>query len=322
MTKVLMWVALAFIILKKNYLENRFQFEKKIFRLSCIVKRKLLDNCLEILSNHDARSLDISNADYNLCNEDELIISDSNNETQYWNENLVSAIFDSLNQNSILKLKKLLKSASAKNIKLSNIQDKDWIEVIKQQFKPINIKNKIWIVPSWVDKNNFDGLKIQIDPGMAFGTGEHPSTKLCLEWLISNVNKTDKILDFGCGSGILSIASKILNAKKVVGVDIDSVSIKTSLRNAQLNSVDIDFVKEIQFSKDTKFNIVIANIVCSTLLFSAPFLANNLKKGGKIALSGILSKQKREMIYVYKEWFKIENVYEKDSWCLISGLRK
>jgi ribosomal protein L11 methyltransferase len=164
-------------------------------------------------------------------------------------------------------------------------------------------------------------MNIMLDPGLAFGTGSHPTTHLCLAWLIKEVSENDRVLDYGCGSGILSIAAKKCGAKEVVGVDIDPQAIIASTQNAKQNHVDIQF-----YNSESSFNfeadIVVANILSSALSVLAPIIAKACKPNGKIALSGILKEQIEMLTEIYSAWFNLNIPIEREGWILMSGSKK
>ena len=189
----------------------------------------------------------------------------------------------------------------------------------QSQFDPIKITDKLYIVPTWHQAPNQDAINIILDPGLAFGTGSHPTTHLCLEWLTEL--PLDTVLDYGCGSGILAIAAKKLGASHVVGVDIDDQAIIASRYNSEQNNVDINFYDANTFTHQV-FDVVVANILSSALMVLAPALASYCKTGGKIALSGILEAQSEALMLRYGEWFKMDAPKQKDAWILLTGTKK
>jgi ribosomal protein L11 methyltransferase len=240
-----------------------------------------------------------------------------------WQDNIVTAMF---NQNAniediITALKSEVKAFNTTNLQyhVETIADQDWVRATQAQFDPIKITERLWIVPTWHDAPNQDAINIILDPGLAFGTGSHPTTSLCLEWLTQQSN-LNKILDYGCGSGILAIAAKKLGADIVVGVDIDTQAIESSYYNALQNNVDIQFYDADTFTHQT-FDIVVANILSSALMVLAPALAKYCNIGGKLALSGILEPQVEALIARYSEWFNMDTPTKKDAWVLLTGTR-
>ena len=239
-----------------------------------------------------------------------------------WQQNLVSALFD---EGVDIKdtMFSLENQTKLSNLKYSTetIQEQDWVRATQSQFDPIRITNQLWIVPTWHNSPNPKAINIILDPGLAFGTGSHPTTHLCLTWLTQTVTQGVSVLDYGCGSGILAIAAKKLGADHVVGTDIDTQAIQSSLYNAEQNSVIAEFYHASQYHSQV-FDIVVANILSSALSVLAPALASSCKVGGKIALSGILREQESAVSAIYAEWFDMETPQYMDSWVLLTGTRK
>ncbi|HEX5538571.1 MAG TPA: 50S ribosomal protein L11 methyltransferase, partial [Methylophilaceae bacterium] len=200
----------------------------------------------------------------------------------------------------------------------------DWVRATQSQFEPICIRDDLWIVPTWHSAPNPQALNIVLDPGLAFGTGSHPTTHLCLAWLADCVQPEHTVLDYGCGSGILAIAAKKLGAARVMGVDIDAQAIQASDYNAGQNKVSAEFCLPAAFDKlfDSKADIVVANILSSALMVLAPALAAACKPDGKIALSGILHEQAKMVSNVYAEWFKMNAPVCMDAWVLLTGTKR
>jgi ribosomal protein L11 methyltransferase len=237
-----------------------------------------------------------------------------------WEKNIVTAMLDeSINLNTLLLNLQTITKIERFNYSTEIIAEQDWVRATQAQFDPIQITDKLYIVPTWHEAPDSEAINIILDPGLAFGTGSHPTTHLCLEWLTKQ--KLTSVLDYGCGSGILAIAAKMLGANKVIGVDIDEQAIIASEYNAQQNQVNILFYDANTFSYDT-FDIVIANILSSALMVLAPALANYCKSGGQLALSGILEAQTDALILRYSEWFDMNPPEQMDAWILLTGTKK
>ncbi len=244
-----------------------------------------------------------------------------------WQQNIVSALFDEdADINATMQTLGEVTGLGALTYSTERIAEQDWVRATQSQFDPIRINDNLWIVPTWHQAPNNSALNIVLDPGLAFGTGSHPTTHLCLEWLSQQVNAKDTVLDYGCGSGILAIAAKKLGAKQVVGTDIDPQAIQSSIYNAAQNQVealfylpDDDIAK--QYSHEAA-DIVVANILSSALSVLAPALAKACKSGGKIALSGILREQTAQVSAIYAEWFNMNAPVFMDSWVLLTGTKK
>ena len=239
-----------------------------------------------------------------------------------WQQNLVSALFDeSVDIVQIIADLEQQTKLSHLQYSIETIQEQDWVRATQSQFDPIKITDNLWIVPTWHESPNADAINIVLDPGLAFGTGSHPTTHLCLAWLTQTVSPNQSVLDYGCGSGILAIAAKKLGAGKVVGTDIDAQAIQSSLYNAEQNNVVAEFYHASKYQTQ-QFDIVVANILSSALSVLEPALASSCKAGGKIALSGILKEQAADVSAIYAEWFNMELPQYMDSWVLLTGTRK
>ena len=244
-----------------------------------------------------------------------------------WQHNVVSALFDEQVVASEIMFS-LQQSTGLHNLSYSTemIAEQDWVRATQSQFDPIRIREDLWIVPSWHNAPNPDALNIVLDPGLAFGTGSHPTTHLCLAWLADHVKSHDSVLDYGCGSGILAIAAKKLGAGKVIGTDIDPQAIQSSNYNAEQNQVIAEFLMANALSADTlaitQFDLVVANILSSALMVLAPALASACKRDGQIALSGILREQTEQVSSIYAEWFEMATPVFMDSWVLLTGRKK
>ena len=239
-----------------------------------------------------------------------------------WQHNTVESLFDAaISIDTIINELKTITGLSHIDYTLDSVEEQNWVALTQSQFEPINILDKLWIVPSWHTSPNPDAINIILDPGLAFGTGSHPTTHLCLEWLIKEVNINDHVLDYGCGSGILSIAAKKCGAKQVIGVDIDPQAIIASIHNAKENHVDVQFYNS-ELPLTFEADIVVANILSSALSVLAPLIAKACKPHGKIALSGILKEQIVMLTEIYSTWFDLNKPIEREGWILLSGTKK
>lgn len=244
-----------------------------------------------------------------------------------WQQNVVSALFnDDVQVEEVMQSLSLATGLHDLPYTIENIAEQDWVRATQSQFDPIRIRDDLWIVPTWHDAPNPNALNIVLDPGLAFGTGSHPTTHLCLAWLADHVSPDISVLDYGCGSGILAIAAKKLGANHVIGVDIDHQAIISSQYNAQQNQVDAGFYLPKDLPANALINgqadLVVANILSSALSVLAPALAAACKQGGKIALSGILREQTEQVTAIYAEWFRMETPFFMDSWVLLTGTKK
>ena len=205
------------------------------------------------------------------------------------------------------------------------VPERDWVQATRMQFEPIRIAEGFWVVPSWCEPPDPSALNLSLDPGLAFGTGSHPTTRLCLLWLRAELTRSVRgqcsVLDYGCGSGILSIAARKLGAPRVVGADIDPQALSASAENARLNAVEASFVAPDALG-DERFDIVVANILTSVLLALASQLALRVRAGGRVALCGILAPQADTVIDTYRHWFDISTWQSVEGWALLQGVRR
>ncbi len=238
-----------------------------------------------------------------------------------WQQNVVTAMLDaSVDTEVLLSELKIATGIQQFSYTKEMIAEQDWVRATQAQFDPIHITDNLWVVPTWHAAPNENAINLVLDPGLAFGTGSHPTTHLCLAWL-SRQKALNTVLDYGSGSGILAIAAKKFGAKHVVAVDIDDQAIIAGEYNAQQNHVDIAFFDADTFAHET-FDYIVANILSSALMVLAPALAKYCKTGGKIALSGILESQTDALLTRYSEWFTIDAPEQKGAWVLLTGTKK
>lgn len=212
---------------------------------------------------------------------------------------------------------------------LRQVPDADWVRLTQSQFQPIQVGSRIWIIPSWhrddpgvvsAAASKPDNITIELDPGLAFGTGSHPTTHLCLEWLALNVMGNETVLDYGCGSGILAIAAKKLGAGATLAVDIDEQAVQSSRYNAQTNHVELSAMLPDAL-QDGHFDLVVANILSNPLKVLAPMLANRVASGGSLVLSGVLERQANEVALAYAPWIALSVWQARDGWVCLHGRR-
>jgi len=206
------------------------------------------------------------------------------------------------------------------------VDDEDWVRLTQSQFEPIHIGKNIWVVPSWHEAPDPSGLILELDPGLAFGTGSHPTTRLCMEWLEAHPAPGKSVLDYGCGSGILAMVARKLGAEDVAGVDIDPQAIESARANAERNNVSIDYYLPDTFAASGnerhaggKFDIVVANILSSPLKLMAPMLSGRVAPGGSLILSGVLARQAEEVAAAYAPFIKLGVWAEQDGWVALHG---
>jgi ribosomal protein L11 methyltransferase len=201
-----------------------------------------------------------------------------------------------------------------------DVAEQDWVRLTQSQFDPIRVSARLWIVPSWHEAPDPNAIVLVLDPGMAFGTGSHPTTRLCLEWLDRLLRPGASILDYGCGSGILAIAAAKLGATEVVGVDIDLQAVSAAKSNADRNAVSARFASSTE-KLEGQFDIVVANILSNPLRALAPALCAHLRPGGRLVLSGILAEQADELIGVYAPFLELRIADTREGWVCLAGTR-
>ncbi|KMW47451.1 50S ribosomal protein L11 methyltransferase [Ralstonia insidiosa] len=222
----------------------------------------------------------------------------------------------------------LLVAAAANEIKLSpipaytvrEVEEQDWVRVTQSQFEPIHIGEHIWVVPSWHDAPEPDAVVLELDPGLAFGTGSHPTTRLCMEWLEQHVQPGERTLDYGCGSGILAIVAKKLGAGETVGVDIDPNAVEASRYNAERNHVEATFALPDDAPEGT-FDLVVANILSNPLKLMAAMLCARVRPGGRLILSGVLERQAEEVAAAYASAIPLTVWRARDGWVCLHGVK-
>ena len=198
------------------------------------------------------------------------------------------------------------------------VEEQNWVQLTQAQFDPIRVSDRLWIVPSWHEAPDPEAIVLVLDPGMAFGTGSHPTTRLCLEWLERTVTEGVSVLDYGCGSGILAIAAARLGATEVLGVDIDRQAVTAAKDNAERNNVNARFddsAKEIK----GQYDIVVANILSNPLKALAPAICSHVRPGGRLALSGILAEQADDLIACYAPYVPLSIADTRDGWVCLAG---
>lgn len=204
--------------------------------------------------------------------------------------------------------------------RIEELPDQDWERAWMDEFKPMQFGERLWICPSWCEPPDPEAANILLDPGLAFGTGTHQTTALCLEWLATHHLEGKTVIDYGCGSGILAIAAIKLGAKKVIAVDNHPQALEASLDNAKNNQVaDLMEIYAPDNMPTVKADILLANILAEPLIQLAANFASYLKPQGNIVLSGILKEQAQTIRACYQQWFQMSDPTTQDDWCLIAG---
>lgn len=204
---------------------------------------------------------------------------------------------------------------------VERVEEQDWVRLTQSQFDPIRISDRLWITPTWHEPPAPNAVNLQLDPGLAFGTGSHPTTRLCLQWLDAQLQGGESVLDYGCGSGILAIAALKLGAASALGVDIDAQAVRASQDNAEQNQVKADFCLPDQ-NPEVVYDVVLANILANPLRMLGQLLASHVKTGGRIVLSGILAEQAEELSAIYEQWFQMDAPVFDEGWTRLTGTRR
>ena len=243
-------------------------------------------------------------------------------ETPLWHVIELSALFEDPISRKVIN--SLLKGISYSNLIIRKLENQNWIEKYQENFKPIKFGKKIWVVPSWIaDLKIPESIQLKMDPGMAFGSGSHETTHLCLEYLDENPPKELSVLDYGCGSGILGIASLMLGAAKVTAIDIDPQALIATEENSKVNNV----FNRIQIGMpevfaNAKVDILIANILANPLKDLKKTFLDLTNDNAQIVMSGIMENQLKSIKDHYQRDVDIIEIKEKSGWCLIAGVKK
>lgn len=241
-----------------------------------------------------------------------------------WHANRVSALF-AIDADLHVLIPQVLTEAGiapAAGFHVERVEDADWVRLTQSQFQPLQITPRLWVVPSWHELPDPEAINIVLDPGVAFGTGAHPTTRLCLRWLDTVITPDVDVLDYGCGSGILAIAAMKLGARSARGIDIDPQAVLAANDNAGRNGVAAHFAAAADDAPVKPAEIVVANILANPLTVLAPLLSRLTLPGGRIALSGILVEQTQSVLDVYAANFDMQTADNDDGWVLLTGIRR
>lgn len=248
-------------------------------------------------------------------------------ETPLWQKTFVCGLFDTAID--LEKIWKFLQEHTEKTAILSvfvseTLADKDWIKETQKNFPPLKFGKKLWVVPSWEKINVPGSVIVLLDPGIAFGTGTHETTSLCLEWLEENIKPHDRVIDYGCGSGILGIAALKLGARQVWAIDHDPQALAATRNNAKNNQLSKEQIITAtpEQTPPWQANILVANILAQPLIALAPTFAKLVKDKGKVVLSGILREQADNVNKSYFTWFKMLPATFKNEWARLEGIRR
>ncbi len=257
--------------------------------------------------------------------EDQPIFEPDLGTTPLWSHTHLLALFEAdTDETALLAHLQLLCGGALPEHQVERIEDQDWERSWMDGFQPMRFGRRLWIVPSWHAAPEPEAVNLLLDPGLAFGTGTHPTTALCLEWLDGQDLAGCRVLDFGCGSGILAIAALLLGAPQAVGTDIDPQALEASRDNANRNGIDpARFPVYLPADLPQQpAEVVVANILAGPLVSLAPQIGALVKPGGRLALSGILAEQAEEVRAAYADAFDLDPTAVKDGWVRISGVKR
>jgi ribosomal protein L11 methyltransferase len=257
---------------------------------------------------------------------DEPIYEPLPGDSPVWRESIVTATFAEDSDPEALEhmLAAKLPRELAQTLARDSFQDRDWEQAYRQHFTPIQCAPELWIVPSWIDPPNPDATNVRLDPGLAFGTGGHPTTNLCLSWLATQRLDGQELIDFGCGSGILAIAAIKLGARQVLAVDIDPQALNACESNMAVNAIAAERIPLClpDAVGKIKADLLMANILAGPLLALLPQFAELVRPGGNILLSGILKSQLNEIQSAYSKYFELQPARFREEWVCLSGCRR
>ncbi len=259
---------------------------------------------------------------------DQPILEPGPDETPIWNTVTLTGLFDFKdNQQALLETIQHCLSNITFSCQAEILEDQNWTRAWMEHFHAMQFGQRLWVCPLHIEPPEADAINLRLDPGLAFGTGTHPTTSLCLRWLDQNIQKQNTLLDYGCGSGILAIAACMLGVQQADGVDIDPQALTATVDNAQINQVSEKiktFMPDDYHTQHSakQYDIVMANILSGPLAELAPMLASHTKTGGDIVLSGILREQAEPLITTYSEYFEMSKPAFEEDWVLLHGVKK
>jgi ribosomal protein L11 methyltransferase len=291
-------------------------------RLDLVVEGRHAEALAQALEEAGALATEISDADVGTERE-RPVFGEPGADEALWPRTLVSALFG-IEADAAVTLESALAASRAPLSgppALRRIEDADWVALTQRQFEPLRVGARLWVVPTWHVPPEPDALNITLDPGAAFGTGSHPTTRLVLGWLERHVRPGDAILDYGCGSGILGIAALMLGAGRAIGVDVDPLALEAARYNSGRNHVQLD-ARDPDRELPTDADITVANILANPLRMLAPLLATHTRIGGLLALSGILEDQADAVAAAYAPWMDLSAAGREEGWVLLVARRE
>jgi ribosomal protein L11 methyltransferase len=290
-------------------------------RVTLVVEGRQADPVAEALESEGAVATELTDADAG-TEAEEAVFGEPGSEATPWKRCRVAALFPE-DAAVGLAVDRALAASGARVLagaSFERVEDADWVRETQRQFEPIRAGERLWIVPTWHEPPDPAAINIVLDPGAAFGTGSHPTTRLVLAWLEREVRPGDRVLDYGCGSGILAIAALKLGAAAALGVDVDPLALEAARYNASRNGVALELA-DAQRAVPHAARITVANILANPLRMLAPLLAAHTLPGGALALSGILEEQADSVIEAYRPHASLAVEGRDAGWVLLAGRR-
>jgi len=244
--------------------------------------------------------------------------------TPMWDAITYTGLFDAATDMDLVEMALRNELGADLPVRVEALEDKNWEREWMKNYKPIPFGNRLWVCPSWLTPPDPNAVNMLLDPGLAFGTGTHPTTAMCLQWLDAHDVAGKVAMDFGCGSGILAIAAALLGAKKIYCIDNDPQALLATRENAERNGVRdrIEILTPEQLKSDIQVDVMLANILAGPLVSLAPQLSAHTKPGGDIVLSGILAEQASSVSDAYTPWFDMNAPLQTEDWIRLSGQKR
>jgi ribosomal protein L11 methyltransferase len=295
--------------------------------VTLIVDARCVEALSDTLMERGALSVDVSDAAAGTPTERPLFAEPGSAPAVNWALNRVVALF--LQDAEVARIVPAALQTCALPVAtpygIDRVDDQDWVRLTQAQFTPQQISSRLWVIPTWHEVVDAAAINIRLDPGLAFGTGTHPTTRLCLRWLDAHLEPGARVIDYGCGSGILAIAAMKLGAASAAGIDIDEQALLAARHNAMQNHTEVSYFaaeEDLNAQLKSAANVVVANILANPLTVLAPLLARLTLPGGQVVLSGILATQADEVRASYRPWFDMCTTEPEDEWVLLAGVRR
>ncbi len=287
------------------------------------VDSKAAEPLSDALLEAGALSVSLEDADAGTVDETPLFGEPDHPGAELWPHSIAVALLEETADAAALLAQAAARAGIAVPVEwiVDAVAEQDWVRLTQSQFDPIPISSRLWIVPTWHEAPDGRAINLKLDPGLAFGTGSHPTTRLCLRWLDEHIAGGEAVLDYGCGSGILAIAAARLGAARVDGVDIDAQAVMSARDNASLNGVAAWFGLPGELAPG-EYDVLVANILTNPLKGLAPLLTGRVRRGGRLVLSGILVEQAEDVMAVYRPAFDFDPPASDEGWVRLSGTRR